>query len=227
MRSYLSLDERREYLTLVAELRALEQDIEHARATARRATAGLGLDLRAHSEPPHAVMRGEHVRLPDGGEIVVRPIEPGDAHDLAIGLEHLSALSRFRRFRTPIKHLSVAQLRELTDVDHESHEAIVAFDAATREGIGVARYVRAPEDPTQAEFTCAVLDRWQGRGVGTALVERLAASARGVGIERFTALIVVGNEPARRLMAHVADVVSEHRAGGTVEISGCSPGAKS
>src|SRR5215213_1870889 len=135
MRSYLSLDERREYLTLVAELRALEQDIEHARATARRATAGFGLDLRVHSEPPHAVMHGEHVRLPDGGEIVVRPIEPGDAHDLAIGLEHLSALSRFRRFRMPINHLSVAQLRELTDVDHESHEAIVAFDAPTREGI--------------------------------------------------------------------------------------------
>jgi GNAT superfamily N-acetyltransferase len=223
MRSDLSDDERREYATLVAELRALEEDIEHARATARHSTAGLGLDLGAAPEPAHAVMHGEHVRLADGEEIVIRPIEPGDAHDLGAGVRRLSALSRLQRFRAPIDHLSADELTELTDVDHESHEAIVAFDAATGEGIGVARYARAPDDPAQAEFTCAVLDRWQHRGVGTALVERLAARARAVGIERFTVHILVGNQPARRLVAHVADVISEHRAGGTVEIVGLSP----
>jgi RimJ/RimL family protein N-acetyltransferase len=227
MRSYLSPDERREYLTLVAELGALEEDIKSARATARRATAGFGLDLRAHSEPAHAVMYGEHVRLADGADIVVRPIEPGDMHDLAIGVQRLSALSRFRRFRAPIDHLSPTQLTALTHVDHESHEAMVAFDAATGEGIGVARYVRSTDDPAQAEFTCAVLDRWQRRGVGTALVERLAARARAVGIERFTAQIVVGNEPARRLLARVADVIGEQRAGGTIEISGVPRGPTS
>jgi GNAT superfamily N-acetyltransferase len=225
MGSYLSPDERREYLTLVAELGALEKDIRGARATARRASTGFGLDL--HREPAHAVLHGERVRLADGAEIVVRPIEPGDAHDLAVGVQHLSALSRFRRFRTPVDHLSFAELKELTDVDHESHEAMVAFDAASRDGIGVARYVRAADDSARAEFTCAVLDRWQRRGVGTALVERLAARARAVGIERFTALMLVGNEPARRLVARVADVVSEHRAGGTVELSGHAPGVMS
>ena len=226
MRSYLSPDEEREYSTLVAELGALEQDIKGARATARRATTGFGLTLRADHEP-HAVMHGEHVRLPDGAEIVVRPIEPGDAHDLAVGVQHLSALSRFRRFRAPIDHLSPAQLTELTHVDHESREAMVAFDAANGEGIGVARYVRVPDDPARAEFTCAVTDRWQRRGVGTALLERLAARARAAGIERFTALIVVGNEPARRLVARVAEVVSEHRAGGMVEVSGEARGERS
>jgi GNAT superfamily N-acetyltransferase len=226
MRSYLTPDEEREYSTLVAELGALEQDIKGARAAARRATTGLGINLRADREP-HAVMHGERVRLADGAEIIVRPIEPGDAHDLAVGVQHLSALSRFRRFRAPVDRLSPAQVTELTHVDHESHEAMVAFDAATGEGIGVARYVRAADDPARAEFTCAVLDTWQRRGVGTALVERLAARARAVGIERFTTLITVGNEPARRLVARVADMVSEHRAGGTVEISGHAPGATS
>jgi GNAT superfamily N-acetyltransferase len=165
-------------------------------------------------------MHGERVRLADGAEIVVRPIGPGDRHDLGVGVQHLSALSRFRRFRAPIKRLSPAQLAELTNVDHESREAIVAFDAATGEGIGVARYERAPGDPAQAEFTCAVLDAWQRRGVGTALAERLAARARAVGIERFTVRTLVGNVPARRLVARFAEVVSEHRAGGTMEMSG-------
>ena len=208
----------REYATLVAELRALEEDVEAARATARRATAGPGLGLYAHHESAPA-LHGERVGLRDGAEIVIRPIEPDDMHALAIGFEHLGALSRFRRFREPIDHLSPSQLTYLTHVDHDSHEALVALDLATGEGVGVARYVRAPEDPARAEFACTVADLWQGRGVGTALVERLAARARASGIERFSALILVGNEPARRLLAHVADVVSEHREGGTIEIT--------
>jgi RimJ/RimL family protein N-acetyltransferase len=221
LRSYLTPDERRELLTLVAELRALEQDIERARATARRANVGPGLDDLL-SPPPagHAAVHGELVRLPDGGQIVIRPIEPADAHELAVGVRRLTALSRLRSFREPIDDLPAEELAELTAVDHESHEALVAFDPVTGEGIGVARYVRTPGDPSQAEFACAVLDRWQRRGVGTALVERLAVRARAVGIDRFTALTVVGNEPARRLLARVSDAVTEHRSGGTLEFSG-------
>jgi GNAT superfamily N-acetyltransferase len=215
----LGRDEQREYSILVAELGALTDDIKAARARARSATTGVGVTLRAHRES-HPDMHGEQLALADGAEIMVRPIEPGDAHDLAVGVHHLSALSRYRTFRAPVKELSQAQLTELTNVDHESHEAIVAFDAVTGDGIGIARYIRAADDPATAEFTCAVLDAWQRRGVGTALVERLTARARAVGIERFTVHLLVGNEAARRLVARVATVVSEHRAGGTIELSG-------
>jgi GNAT superfamily N-acetyltransferase len=214
----LGRDEERQYAVLVAELGALEQDIKAARDQARSTASSAGLAVRANREP-HPRVHGERVRLADGAEIVVRPIEPGDAHDLAAGVQHLSALSRYQTFRTPIKTLSPAQLSELTDVDHESREAMVAFDAVTGEGIGIARYIRAADEPAMAEFTCAVLDAWQRRGVGTALAQRLAARARTVGIERLTAHILVGNEPARSLVARIADVVSEHRAGGTIEIS--------
>jgi RimJ/RimL family protein N-acetyltransferase len=220
MRSYLNDDERHEYLMLVAELGALEEDIERARAAEQRATARVRLDVAAHHDPAHAPVHGERVRLADGGEIVIRPIEGGDAHDLAVGLQQLGALSRLRRFRAPVRRLSRDELRALTDVDHVWHEATVTFDADTGEGIGVARYTRDREDPAQAEFTCAVLDAWQHRGVGTALAEHLAARARASGIARFTARTVVGNEPARRLMARIADSVTELRAGGTIELSG-------
>jgi GNAT superfamily N-acetyltransferase len=209
--------EQREYGLLVAQLRALDSDIEAARAIAPRATHGLGLDFHARHEVPHAVY-GERVRLPDGAEIVIRPIEPGDVDQLRVGFEHLSAVSRFRRFRGRVDRLTSHQLAEMTNVDHESHEAMVAFAAATGEGIGIARYMRADDDPLQAEFTCTVADLWQSRGVGTALVERLAARARAVGIERFTTVILAGYQPARRLLAHVADEISEHGEGGTVEI---------
>lgn len=219
MPSSLSTDEEREFSMLVAELTALDKDIKGARARARDVSKGIGLDLLAPDEP-HAAVYGERVRLPAGAEIVVRPIEPGDAHDLGVGVQRLSALSRLQRFRAPVDQLSKAELHQLTNVDHESHEAIVAFDAATGEGIGVARFIRADDDPASAEFHCAVLDAWQNRGVGTALVERLADRARAVGIERFTVRILAGNEAARRLVARVGEVVSEHRAAGTIEASG-------
>ena len=88
------------------------------------------------------------------------------------------------------------------------------------ECVGAARFVRAPDDPAQAEFTCTVADTWQRRGVGTALVERLATRARDLGVERFVAVIIVGNDAARRLVHHVARDVTEHRDGGEIEITG-------
>jgi hypothetical protein len=201
----------REFATLVAQLRALEDDIDAARRGGR--------PVREFRREAPATLHGDRVRLRDGAEIVVRPIEPGDLHELAVGFGRLGALSRFRRFRQRIDRLTYEQLVALTDVDHESHEAIVALDAATGEGIGVARYVRVPDDPTRAEVACTILDPWQHRGVGSILAERLAARARAVGIERCTALVVLGDEPARRLLAHVAQEVGERRDGGTVDIT--------
>jgi GNAT superfamily N-acetyltransferase len=212
-----SYDER-EYRTLEAQLRALDADIRAARTMAPGATHGVGLDFGAHHERRRAAPHGERVRLADGAEIVIRPIQPGDLDELRVGFEHLSAVSRFRRFRERVDRLTPRQLAELTNVDHTSHEAMVAFAAATGEGIGIAHYIRAPDDPEQAELTCTVADLWQHRGVGTALVERVAGRAQAAGIERFTTLILGGNRPARRLLAHVADEIREHGEGGTVEI---------
>ena len=164
-------------------------------------------------------LRGERVKLADGAEIVIRPIEPEDLNELAIGFGGLGALSRFRRFRQRIDRLTYEQLVALTDIDHESHEALVAIDAATGEGVGVARYVRVPDDPARAEVACTVVDPWQHRGVGSALAERLAARAGAAGIERCTALVVLGDQPARRLLAHVVDEIAVRRDGGTLDIT--------
>jgi GNAT superfamily N-acetyltransferase len=214
MSGHLSSEER-ELVTLAAALRALEQDIGAARQAAQRAGAGQAV------RPPNPVRStaGELVTLGDGAHIVIRPIEPADSADLAAAFRRLSALSRFRVFGEEVDRLTPEQLRELTHVDHGSRETLVALDAATGEGVGLVRFVRVPDDPARAEVRCTVLDGWQHRGVGSALVERLAARARAVGIERCTALILLGNEPARRLLAHVAEETSEHHDGASLEIA--------
>ena len=215
MAGQLSSGER-EFESLVAQLRALEDDIGAARQIAHRTPSGGGLHL--HREPP-PVLYGERVRLADGAEIVVRQVEPADVRELAIGFERLGALSRYRRFRGQIDRPTREQLAELTDIDHESHEAIVAFDAATGALVGIARYIRMPAEPARADVSCTVLDPWQHRGVGSVLADRLAARARAAGIKLCTAMIVLGDNPARRLLAHVADEIDEKRDGGTVDIT--------
>lgn len=202
---------------LAGELDALGKDIAAARGAARRATSG-GIDLHAHHEP-HPPPHGEPVRLIDGSTILVRRVEPGDQHELQLGFRHLGALSRYERFRGPTDDLTPRQLAYFTEVDHDAHEAFVAVDARTGEGVGVARYIRDRDDPQQAELACTVLDAWQRRGVGSVLVERLAERARASGIERFRAVLIVSNTRARRLLAHVADEIEESRYGGIVEIT--------
>jgi GNAT superfamily N-acetyltransferase len=207
----------REFAMLEEELRALGADIAAARSTAARAQGPLRLGR--HHESPVPGLAGDRVRLPDGAEIVIRPVGTDDAPLLRLTLEHLGALSRYRRFREPVDHFSTHELDELTHADHRTREALVALDPLAGEGVGVAAYVRDAHDPEGAEVTYLVTDEWQRRGVGRALLERLAERARAAGLQRFTATTLVGSEDARRLLTHVADPVREHRDGGIVEIT--------
>jgi GNAT superfamily N-acetyltransferase len=225
MAGQLSSGER-EFATLVAQLRALEDEIATARHASQEAQAWHGRD-RHTPRDAGLVLRGERVTLADGAHIVVRPVEPEDGADLAAGFERLGALSRFRLFGKRVDRLTRQQVVELTRVDHDSSEGLVALDAATGEGIAMARYDRVPGDPARAEVVCAVLDAWQHRGVGSALAERLAARARAAGIQRCTAVLTLGNGPARRLLAHVADEVGERRDGGTVDVTAQARGRRS
>jgi GNAT superfamily N-acetyltransferase len=79
-------------------------------------------------------------------------------------------------------------LAYLTEVDHHDHEALVAFDDCSSEGVGVAWYVRV--DGATAEAAVTVADDWQGRGLGTALTSMLAERALEEGIDRFTAVVL-------------------------------------
>src|SRR3954464_1772477 len=136
-------------------------------------------------------MAPEPVTLRDGTPIVLRPIEPEDRRALAEGFERLSPEARYRRFFSPISRLSDRQLdyptpvdppppQDLARVDPHDHEALVAGDD-DGDLVGVARYVRT--GPGEAEPAMVVADDWHGRGVATALLDRLggAGGVRGNG----------------------------------------------
>jgi acetyltransferase len=208
--------ELREIARLKGQLDALQQDIGRAHEAARRGASG-HLDLHASADPAIPPAHGEPVWLPDGQEIRIRQIEPGDAQQFKLGFDQLGALSRYRSFLDRIDHLRPADLDYLTDVDHASHEQLVAQDAVTGEGVGSAGYVCAPGDSSRARLLIVVADQWQHRGVGTALAERLTARAREAGVERFHARTIVGHIAARRMLARMGEIVGERRTDGIAD----------
>jgi GNAT superfamily N-acetyltransferase len=110
-------------------------------------------------------------------------------------------------------------LRYLTDLDHE---AIFAFDESG-EGVGVARHVRSAVGPDTAEVAVAVVDGWQGRGLGTLLLQAISVRARDEGVRTFTALMLASNHEMMDLFEHLGPVRIVGRAGGTVEIEVAIP----
>ena len=135
--------------------------------------------------------------------MLVRAVRPEDAPGFAEAFEQLSETSRYRRFFTVKPRLSEQSLAFFTDVDHHDHEALVAVAPGSGQLVGVARFIRNPEEPDQAEVAVTVIDAWQQRGVGTVLLRELAQRAAEEGIRHFTAEILAENRPmlnlARRL----------------------------
>ena len=133
------------------------------------------------------VILGAPVALRDGSHVRVRQGHRSDKQLLLRGFERLSPESRYRRFLAPMPQLTEAMVRYLTEVDHHDHEAIIALEEETGEGIGVVRYVRSTEPRAAAEFAVTVIDDWQRRGLGTLLLEVISARAREERITTFTA----------------------------------------
>jgi RimJ/RimL family protein N-acetyltransferase len=144
-------------------------------------------------------------RLPDGSQILIRPIRPDDKRMLEQGLHNLSETSVQRRFLSPKPSFSRAELRYLTEVDGRNHVALAAFAADDPDTIiGVARCVRLPDPTPTAEFAIVVGDAFQRRGLGTLLARELATAARAVGIRRFAATMLGDNVAVRRLMSTIS-----------------------
>ncbi len=134
--------------------------------------------------------------LKDGTPVRVRPIAPKDKRRLAEGWKGLSSRSRYLRFMQARTTLSESDLAYLTEIDYNNHFAWGAetLDAPDPPGVGIARYVRDPNEPTVAEAALAVVDDRQRQGLGRILLQALIDAARENGIERFRAYVSSSNE---------------------------------
>jgi GNAT superfamily N-acetyltransferase len=170
-------------------------------------------------------MRHATVVLRDGSRVQIRQWSPSDRELLVAGFYRLSATSSYRRFLCASPVLTGEMVHVLTDIDHRDHEAMIALDKHGREGLGIAHYVRSLERPDVAEVAVTVIDEWQGRGLGTLLLDVISGRARQEGINNFTALMLAENRTMRDLLERLGPVrvIDEER--GTVEVEVAIPDA--
>jgi acetyltransferase len=165
---------------------------------------------------PATATASERVELRDGSPVFVRPIEADDQGLLVRGFEELSPESRYRRFLHLLKALDPKTLASLTEVDHHGHEALVAV-GPDGELVGVARFI-CLDDPREAEVAVTVVDPWQGRGAGTALLARLRERARHEGVRHFAASCLADNHDVLELLEQLSPFHLQQPHLGTVEL---------
>jgi len=135
------------------------------------------------------------VVVSDGGVVHLRPIRAEDADALVAFHATLSDRTRYLRYFGAYPRIPARDLHRFTHVDHRNRVALVAV--LDEEIIGVGRYDRlrstGTADTADAEVAFVVADAHQGRGIGSILLEHLAAAARERGIKRFVAEVLAEN----------------------------------
>lgn len=128
------------------------------------------------------------VRLPDGSSTTIRRATPEDEPALRSFLSGLCLAARRLRFFTAAADLASAA--HLAAINDTKHYGLVAHDEAGAL-VGHALYVQL--DPRHAEVAVEVADHLQGHGLGTLLIEHLAAAAEQRGITHFVAEVLSEN----------------------------------
>jgi len=167
--------------------------------------------------PSAACAANDGLVLADGTQLLFRPLRTDDRVGLAALFARLTPESRYRRFLSPKRELLPRELTHLTDIDHLEHEAFAAIDRRDSSIVGVGRYVRQANRAGVAEISVEVADELHGKGIGTALTERVVRQARANGFATLTATALRENRPARALLRRF-DFHAHRSAGSVIEL---------
>ncbi|MEV0234915.1 GNAT family N-acetyltransferase [Nonomuraea sp. NPDC050786] len=135
------------------------------------------------------------IKLADGAEVTVRPLTSiyreavRDLHD------RCSPESRRFRYFTSMPALPARIFDRLCD-RNRAHSLVAGHDGQV---VGMANLMFTP-DPGIAEMAFLVEDRWQGRGLGTAMARMLVRAARDLGYAEVRATMLSDNARMRRML---------------------------
>jgi acetyltransferase len=133
------------------------------------------------------------VLLKDGSRILLRPIKEDDVERWLEFISRLSQRTKYLRFHS-VPKLGREDAIRFCSVDYDNAFAFVAevLRDQRRDIIAIGRYYRIPYKPL-AEVAFVIEDTYQGKGIGTKLMEWLANVARDNGITTFEASVLAEN----------------------------------
>jgi GNAT superfamily N-acetyltransferase len=158
-------------------------------------------------------------RLRDGRQIEIRALRPTDEEALLAAVDRTSAQSLRRRFFGAKRHFSESEKAFFLDVDFINHVALVAVaeGADGRFIVGGGRYVVVR--PGTAELAFAVIDEYQGMGIGAALMRHLAVLARRARIKQLIAEVLPENLPMLKVFRNSGLGLQTKRRAGVVDVA--------
>lgn len=125
------------------------------------------------SKPSPRTFRSEviHTRTDDGRSICIRSIRPDDEQRMRTGIAHLSTQSRYLRFFSIQPMPSDKVIERLVDVDGHDHLAwgAIHHNGDDNPAVGAVHAIRSETQEDLGEFSVAVLDAYQGIGLGRML----------------------------------------------------------
>ncbi len=159
--------------------------------------------------------------LRHGQRLGIRALRPEHRDEFAAAASRLSAESLYRRFFSAKQHFTEEERSFFVDVDFVNHVALIALVQESDGGkpviVGGARYVVSK--PGEAEVAFAVVDQYQGQGIGATLMRHLAAIAREAGLRQLTAEVLPHNKAMLKVFEKSGLQFGTKREPGTVHVT--------
>jgi GNAT superfamily N-acetyltransferase len=158
-------------------------------------------------------------RLRDGRRIEIRALTSDDRTDLVAAVARTSAESLRRRFFVMKSSFTDQEIAFFLNLDFVNHVALVAVVQEDGRPViaGGGRYIVVR--PGQAEVAFAVVDQYQGHGVGGALMRHLIAIARAAELEILVAEVLAENRSMLRLFEKSGFPMSTKREADAVHVT--------
>jgi acyl-CoA hydrolase/GNAT superfamily N-acetyltransferase len=152
----------------------------------------------------------------DGSELLVRPVKPVDEDMLSDMFYDLSDQTIINRFFSMLKSMPHRKLQQLCCIDYTTEMSLVAIAGAPskQKVVGLGSYHLNPATQ-RAEIAFLVADAWQGKGIGTFLMQRLVKIAKSRNIKGLTAEVLRDNVAMIALMHKSGVPLKSTPAGGS------------
>lgn len=168
---------------------------------------------------PDLAKYSEIETLRDGRRVEIRALRPEDRDDLVAAVGRIGTESLYRRFFAVKREFSEKETSFFVNVDFVNHVALVAM--GEEDGgpviVGGGRYIVVA--PGQAELAFAVVDKYQGQGIGTILMRHLVTIARRAGLRELVADVLPDNRQMLKVFQNSGLQLSTRRKSGSSHLT--------
>jgi RimJ/RimL family protein N-acetyltransferase len=131
----------------------------------------------------------------------IASILPKNKKQISDGLKEMSSASIRNRFLGSKKEFSDKELEYLTALDGWNHYALgIEEGSGKSRGIAIIRLVRSSEFHQEAEVAITIIDEYQGKGMGTFLINLIILAALERGITRLSFTFLPQNLAIQKLI---------------------------